>query len=370
MDICEASDFTDGSPAGYDRYQELKSFDESKAGVKGLVDSGISKIPRMFIRPRDDVVADKSEESGGFSIPVIDLDDLALRRAEVVSAVLEASRDVGFFQVVNHGIPTAILEGILAATRATHELPVDVKNRYYSREPDRMVNLVSNFDLYQSKFANWRDTLFCRMAPDPFDPEELPSVCRDMFMEYAKHAKLLGITLFELLSEALGLQPDYLKNIDCAKGHVILGHYYPACPEPELTLGTTKHSDPNFLTILLQDHIGGLQVRYQDQWVHVPPMPGALIINIGDLLQLISNDLIKSVEHRVLANRIGPRISVAFFFTHHQSRTARLYGPIKELLSDSNPAIYRDITCEEYVSHYKKRGLGGQSALTPLRLQG
>lgn len=107
-------------------------------------------------------------------------------------------------------------------------------------------------------------------------------------MEYSKHVKALGITLFELLSEALGLERDYLKNIDCAKWHSIVFHYYPACPEPHLTMGTTRHSDPSFLTIVLQDNIGGLEVLYKDQWIDVPPMPGALVVNIGDLLQVRS----------------------------------------------------------------------------------
>lgn len=109
--------------------------------------------------------------------------------------------------------------------------------------------------------------------------------CRDILEQYSKQMMKLGILLFELLSEALGLNPNHLYEIDCTEGLAVLCHYYPACPQPELTLGTSKHSDNDFLTVLLQDHIGGLQVFYQDMWVDIPPVPGALVVNIGDLLQ-------------------------------------------------------------------------------------
>ena len=98
----------------------------------------------------------------------------------------------------------------------------------------------------------------------------------------------VGILLFELLSEALGLNPNYLNSIDCTEGLALLCHYYPACPQPELTFGTTKHADNDFLTVLLQDHIGGLQVLRDNKWIDITPEPGALVVNIGDLLQVSS----------------------------------------------------------------------------------
>ncbi|KAI4318002.1 hypothetical protein L6164_025816 [Bauhinia variegata] len=209
------------------------------------------------------------------------------------------------------------------------------------------------------------------MGPEPLDPQELPLVCRhyrDTTMEFSKQAHILGNALFELLSEALGLSAGNLEGLDCGKGHCILFNYYPPCPEPELTMGTSRHSDPDFLTILLQDSIGGLQVLCQNQWIDVPPLPGALVVNIGDLLQLMSNERFKSVEHRVLANQKGARVSIACFFTLHLYPTTRTYGPIKELLSEVNPPLYRQTSLQHFIAHYDNKGLDGNSALTHFKL--
>ncbi|KAK2967937.1 hypothetical protein RJ640_010547 [Escallonia rubra] len=112
----------------------------------------------------------------------------------------------------------------------------------------------------------------------------------------------------------------------------VLCHYYPACLRPEPICGTNKYTDNSFITVLLQDQIGGLQVLHGNQWVDVPPTPGALV--------LILNDKITGAEHRVLANCVGPRVSVACFLTTGVLPTSKLFAPVEELLSEENLSVY------------------------------
>ncbi|KAJ6323813.1 hypothetical protein OIU76_011165 [Salix suchowensis] len=358
--------------SSYDRTSELKAFDDTKAGVKGLVDAGITRVPRIFHDLRDD--SDNTlpvADAGKFRIPVIDLEDVHKgppERKEIVDRVRNASETWGFFAVVNHGIPADVLGEMKDGVRGFFEQDAELKKQHFSRDYTRKFGYNSNFDLFCAPSANWRDTFSCVMAPGSPRPEELPAAFRDIIIKYTKEVMELGNLLLELLSEALGLNPNHLKDIDCGKGLTILGHYYPACPQPELTMGATKHTDNDFLTVLLQDHIGGLQVMHQNQWVDVHPTPGALLINIGDLLQLISNDKFISVEHRVLANRTGPRVSVASFFSTNLAPNSRLYGPIKELLSEESLPKYRETTVSDYVTYFNHKGLDGTSALLHFKL--
>lgn len=360
--------------AKYDRATEVKAFDEMKLGVKGLVDAGISEIPRIFHHPHLTSTAPTPVllPSSTMKIPTIDLGggvfDSTVTRDRVILKIKEAVERYGFFQAINHGIPVEVMDKMKDRVCGFHEQDSDVRKKLYTRDNTKKVTYNSNFDLYSSPSANWRDTLSCFMSPDVPRTEDLPEICGEIMLEYSKQVMELGELIFELLSEALGMDPNHLKEMDCTKGLLMLSHYYPPCPEPDLTFGTSQHSDRSFLTILLQDHIGGLQVLQDGCWVDVPPVPGALLINLGDFLQLITNDKFLSVEHRVLANRGDePRVSVASFFVHLLP-SFRVYGPMKELLSEQNPPKYRDTTVTEYTRHYMARGLDGNSVLHQFKI--
>ncbi|KAM1087146.1 hypothetical protein ACFX2B_012561 [Malus domestica] len=357
----------------YNRAKELKAFDDTMAGVKGLVDAGTVHVPKIFIEPPNDLTQFTTCPQPNLLIPVIDLSGINGSdeiHKQIVDDVRTASETWGFFQVVNHGVPLSVLENMIQGIVGFHEQDLDAKKEFYSRDLGRTVRFNSNYDLYQSKAANWRDTVsFTRSAVD-HDPKQLPSVCRDATIEYTNHVINLGDQLFGILSEALGLEPDHLRELECAKDYKFVCHYYPPCPKPELTLGASKHSDPSFLTILLQDQIGGLQVLHDNQWVNVNPISGGIVVNIGDFLQAISNNKFQSAQHRVLANSIGPRVSIACFF-EGQSNTdapAKYYGPIKELISEENPPLYRDFLISEYYAKFYSEGLDEKSGLDHFRL--
>lgn len=108
--------------------------------------------------------------------------------------------------------------------------------------------------------------------------------------------------------------------------------------------GLTKLSDNSFLTVLLQDHVGGLQVLHDQYW-------------------LITNGKFIRVERLALANAAGARISVACFFSSYLMANPRVYVPIKELLSQQKPPIYRDTTITEYSKFYRSKGFDGTSGL-------
>ncbi|GAB4850937.1 hypothetical protein Ancab_039920 [Ancistrocladus abbreviatus] len=325
-----------GTEPQYDRKTEVKAFDETKGGVKGLLDAGVTELPRIFVKEQPQLLDHLIvEEEAPSDVPIIDfrgVNDDAERRKEIVREILDAFDSWGYFEIINHGIPQSMLDEISEGVRKFHELDAEVKKSYYSRE-----------------FKN------------------LPEICRDIIMEYSKEMMRLGDTLFELFSEALGLPPNHLKDIDCTEHMMLLGHYYPPCPEPEKAIGINNHKDNDFLTILLQDHIGGLQVLHHDKWVEVPYIPGALVINTGDLLQLVSNDKLKSVVHRVQPKKVGPRISVAAFF-RAVGNNPRLLGPIKEILSEDNPPLYGDCTTKEYLDAYLATGQDGTPALDKFKL--
>ncbi|KAK6139956.1 hypothetical protein DH2020_026332 [Rehmannia glutinosa] len=354
------------SSVGYDRMKEVKEFDESKMGVKGLSDSGVSTIPRMFLHPPESLSGLRNPSSPSIQIPIIDLSN---ERTEIVRQIRDAATTWGFFQVTNHGIPNSALNDTVSAIKSFHEQPKEAKSKFYSRGELGGVMYASNNDLYRAEAASWHDSLQVWMAPEAAPAEEIPEICRKEVVEWDAHVKNVADKVMELLGLGLGLDAGKFKELTFSDGRAMVGHIYPYCPQPDLTLGITPHTDPGIITVLLQNEIQGLQVKHGDDWVDVKPIPGGLIINIGDFLQIVSNGEYKSVQHRVLANAAKePRISIVTFINLVKWRDSGSYGPLPELLTLEKPAIYRDFTRQEFLENFYSKGLDSKSLVEKIKL--
>ncbi|KAK6147225.1 hypothetical protein DH2020_018137 [Rehmannia glutinosa] len=354
------------SSVSYDRMKEVKEFDESKMGVKGLSDSGVSTIPRMFLHPPESLSGLRNPSSPSIQIPIIDLSD---ERTEIIRQIRDAARTWGFFQVINHGIPNSALNDTISAIKSFHEQPKEVKSKFYSRGELGGVMYASNNDFYRAEAASWHDSLQVWTAPEAAPAEEIPEICRKEVVEWDAHVKNVAEKVMEMLGLGLGLDAGKFKELTFSDGRAMVGHIYPYCPQPDLTLGITPHTDPGIITVLLQNEIQGLQVKHGDEWVDVKPIPGGLIVNIGDFLQIVSNGEYKSVQHRVLANASRePRISIVTFINLVKWRDSDSYGPLPELLTPEKPAIYRDFTRQEFLENFYSKGLDSKSLVEKIKL--
>ncbi|KAH7854381.1 hypothetical protein Vadar_013174 [Vaccinium darrowii] len=357
------------SSAEYNRMKEVKEFDETKMGVKGLSDSGITTIPKFFVQTPETRSTLKQNCLKDQGIPLIDLSQINSldHRPRIVDEVRNAAKRWGFFQVINHGVPLSVLDKTIESIKSFHEQPQEVKAKHYVRSEQSGVMYASNNDLFRSKAASWHDYVHVWMSPEPADVDQIPAACRSEIVAWDKEARRVAETVAELLSEGLGVGAQKLKDAGLLVTKTIAGVYYPFCPQPDMTLGLNHHTDPGVLTVLLENQVVGLQVKHEGEWVDVKPVPGSLIINIGDALQIISNGEYISVEHQVLANSLNePRISVVKFFNMDKRAESHRYGPLPELVTPERPAIYRNFTVKEFHENFYCKGLDSKSLVEKL----
>ncbi|KAL5981374.1 hypothetical protein ACLOJK_015429 [Asimina triloba] len=239
-------------------------------------------------------------------IPTIDLNGVdGDRRRKIVAEIRRASETWGSFQLVNHGIPVGILDNAIESIRGFHEQPEEAKlgfstdgtgDRRQPRFADDSKFRSSLYRSHQLRLGDLRDSLICVFHADPPPPEEVPEICRDAVLEYEKHLFKLGETVFGLISEALGLRTTYLQDLGCLEPLLMACHYYRPCPLPRMNY-LPEHTDNVFLGMVVQDHIGGLQVRHRQHLVDVEPIRGSLLVVVGGLLQVQAPPLASSIAY-------------------------------------------------------------------------
>ncbi|KAH7440939.1 hypothetical protein KP509_03G016900 [Ceratopteris richardii] len=283
----------------------------------------------------------------------------------VLAEIANAFEQYGFFQVVNHGIPSSILHNTLSAGKQFFDLPAHEKQKY-ANNPLTYEGYGSRIGVQKGAILDWGDYFYFHVLPasirDPSKWPRKPVSWRETMEEYSKHLSKLAESLLCAMSMTLGLAPQGLRQSFGGDINLSLRiNFYPPCPQPNLTLGLSAHSDPGGLTILMQDdEIPGLQVRYDGNWIRVKPAPGGLTVNLGDQIQIMTNGIYKSIEHRVVVNQHKERVSVAAFFSPGNDTNV---GPMMELTSPDRPAKYPKMSFKEYRSFIRRRGTQGKQVL-------
>ncbi|XP_028778356.1 protein DMR6-LIKE OXYGENASE 2-like [Neltuma alba] len=358
-------------------------------GVKQLSENGLHRVPPRYIFPASDRPNTSVEEQYApdlnlIQLPIIDFGELlGPNRPQVLHSLSHACEHYGFFQLVNHGIPDDVLRRMMDVSWRFFDLPYEERARFMTTDVQAPVRYGTSYSPTRETVFCWRDflKLLCHPLPD-FLPHWPPSPVdlRKVAATYAERTRYLFLTLVEAILESLGLGIEQQAKKDeteaeeeediLIKGfqdgsQMIVANYYPPCPEPELTLGIPPHSDYGFLTLLLQDEVGGLQIQHQAQWVTVRPVPNTFVVNLGDHMEIFSNGKYKSVLHRALVNAAKSRISVVSLHSLPFSCTVR---PSSKLVNEMNPKLYKDTNFGDFLEYLSTRELKRKDFLESRKL--
>uniref|UniRef100_M1C3E9 2-oxoglutarate-dependent dioxygenase n=1 Tax=Solanum tuberosum TaxID=4113 RepID=M1C3E9_SOLTU len=190
-----------------------------------------------------------------------------------------------------------------------------------------------------------------------------PPQTRNQVLEYQKWAKPLAKNLLEVLLKGLNVN-----EIDESLEPLMMGtmainiNYYPPCLNLSITIGARRHCDVSCITLLFQDDTGGLYVQGTkgDNWIQVNPIKGALAVNIGDSLKIMSNDRYKSIEHCVAVDSSRARISVPLFVNPSLDS---VIGPFPQVLKDGEKLVYKHVLFSDYWDYFFCKRPSGKASL-------
>ncbi|WJX63276.1 hypothetical protein P8452_48186 [Trifolium repens] len=340
--------------------------------VQELAKEPLTYVPERYVLPDQDTVV-LSNTTSLPQIPVIDLGKLLSQDLNLKGHELEklhyACKEWGFFQLVHHGVSTSLMENMKRCAKSLFELSMEEKKKLWQIEGD-LEGFGQAFVYSEKQKLDWADAFFLNTLPPhkrkPHIYNQIPQTFREIVEIYSAELEKLAIKIIELMANALAINPKELTELFNIGTQNIRVNYYPPCPQPEKVIGLNTHSDGGGLTILHQiNDIEGLQIKKEGQWIPVPPLANAFIVNIGDILEIMTNGIYQSVEHRATVNSEKERISLATFYGPSMQT---VLGPTPSLVTPERPAQFGRISVADYYDLCFSQGIRGKSYLNDIKI--
>ena len=319
-----------------------------------------------------------------FEVPVVDISPYVLdgtpeERAAVAAALDAACREVGFIQIVGHGIPTDVTEGLASAMDSFFGLDLETKKTYVTPPelnrgyaPPKTESLSLSLGVESANRMNdFFEAFNIGDAASDFPDLDLPVSAYNenlwpdadapgfqaQIMPYYREAGRVARTLVRAFADALHLPPKFFEAYNSHSLDVLRMNNYALPAGTDVTLdgdltGMGEHTDYGIVTVLWADQVAGLQVLGRDGgWHDVQPADNALLVNLGDLTGRWTNDQWMSTLHRVkppvINGTIERRRSAAFF---HDGNWDAVIATLENCIDDEHPDLYTPVTVEEHIT--------------------
>jgi isopenicillin N synthase-like dioxygenase len=301
------------------------------------------------------------------NLPLIDMsgvhegDPASIQRAG--SAIAQACREVGFFYIVNHGVPQAVIDRAMNAARTFFAFPAEVKRQVAVNKRHRGWHALGGALMYEATRPDHKEFFSIGLELPEDDPSVLagealrgpnqwpafmPELQAALDAYYSAIAQA-GADLLKAVAAGLGIEQDFFVGKYGKRLQRTQMVYYP--PQPPMAtadqFGVAPHTDYGCITLLYQDDSGGLQVRElgSNQWIDATPIAGSLVVNVGDLLARWSNDRFRSTLHRVINSSGHERYSIATFYDPTYGATV---DPC-DLGIDPATSLYPPVAAGDYI---------------------
>ncbi|KNA22461.1 hypothetical protein SOVF_033940 [Spinacia oleracea] len=237
-----------------------------------------------------------------------------------------ACKEWGIFRLENHGVPSSLLRQLQEHAKTLFRLPFEAKQglakrcpiKYFWGTPALTSSGVALLRTSDALNMDWVEGLNVPVSQlhqhlQHIHHDPLINDFRDLLEDYRGHLTRIASTLFEAMINNLKLDLQQVKPCLDESTGLIRVYRYPRHTINEHVKGLHEHTDSSIISILSEDQVGGLQLLKDDKWLKVEPIPNTLVVNLGDMMQVLSDDEYKSVKHKVELNKNKERVSIGYF---------------------------------------------------------